>query len=371
MIHIRPEISSLPANSRDDPAPAEAKRLGIANPFKLNNNESPWPPFPDAVEAIQAHLEDLNWYPDPTYARLREALGEHHRIDPDRVVVGNGSHSLIRLLGLVLLTPDDAALVPSPAYPAHPVATRLMGAQVIYVPLSNGACDLQAMLAAVTPMTRLAFICSPHNPTGSVVCDEDVEAYLDQVPEHVVTVFDQAYQEFVSDPRSADGTRYLDRAKPVIVLRTFSKIYGLAGMRVGYGLTSSELSGALYRANEPFPLNQLAVEAAIASLGRQDIVCERNRLNAVERQKVLDAARRLGLGHTPTQANFVFLDVRRDSRAVSDALLRAGIMVRSGDVHGSPTWIRMTLGSPDQNDWFIQALEKTLHEIPEVRDPTR
>src|SRR5262249_4623283 len=151
-----------------DPAPAEARRLGIVEPLKLNNNEAPWAPFPDAIATIQEHLHELNWYPDPTYARLRQALGEHHRVDPECVVVGNGSHSLIRLLGLVLLTPDDEALIPSPAYPAHPVATRVMGARVVPVPLANGACDLGAMLAAVTPATRLAFICSPHNPTGSV-----------------------------------------------------------------------------------------------------------------------------------------------------------------------------------------------------------
>ena len=361
---VRQAIQTLP---RYKPG-VVAKRKLIApdgRPMaRLNANEGPWQPFPDALEAMAVALPDLNWYPDQSYADLKIALGEHYGQDPARFAVGSGSGSLIRVLTMVTLDPGDQALLPWPPYPAHGVAIHLMGAETVRVPLVDGTCDLEAMLDAITPRTRLALICSPHNPTGTIVTREAFEAYLERVPDHVVTLLDQAYQEYVTDPDAVDGFDYLDHPKPVIVFRTFSKIYGMAGIRSGYAAAGPELIAAMGRATETFSMNHLAVLASVASLRRQDLVRERAGLTVAERAKLLAALEARGLPTTRSEANFVWVDVSRNARAVSDALLARGIMVRSGEVHDAPSHLRITCGRPDENDAFIAALDAVLEEIP-------
>jgi histidinol-phosphate aminotransferase len=361
---IRPEVQSLLRYSPGAKAGEELRRLGLEKVAKLNSNEAPWEPFPEAVEAMQRALTRLNRYPDQSYCELREAIGEQYGVPAAQIAVGGGSGSLIKLLALVVLRGGDEVLIPYPPYPAHVVSAGIMGATVVRVPLADGACDLEALLELVTPQTRLAFICSPHNPSGGVVKRRDFEAYLERVPEHVLTVLDQAYQEFATDSQAVDGSVYLEAGKPLVVLRTFSKVYGLAGLRVGYGLSTPELSDAMRKAGETFAVSQLGVEAALASLRRPDLVRERVRANAEERQKLHQACDALGLEHTPSEGNFIFVDVRRDAKAVASALLRRGVMVRSGEVHDAPTSIRVTVGSPEENDAFLAALREVLAEVP-------
>jgi histidinol-phosphate aminotransferase len=336
---------------------------------RLNANEGPWQPFPDALEAMAAMLPHLNWYPDQTYSDLKAALAQHHGIDQANFVVGAGSGSLIRLLTMVLVEPGDEALMPWPPYPAHGVAVGLMGGVVVRVPLADGAADVDAMLAAITPRTRLALICSPHNPTGGVVTRAAFEAYLERVPSHVVTLLDQAYQEFVADENAVDGFDFLDREKPVVVFRTFSKVYGMAGVRAGYAAAGTELIEAMAKASETFPMSAVAAVAATASVARQDLVQERAARNAIERGKVRRALTERGIDFTPTEANFIWFDVKRSAKEVSDALLQRGIQVRSGEVHDAPSFIRMTFGRPEENDAFLVALDAVLIEVPETPVP--
>ena len=366
---IRPEIQSLPrykpgVKGKKTLVGPDGKRIA-----RLNANEGPWPPFPDALAAMQAALTESNWYPDLSYLDIKDALAELHGVDTARIVVGSGSAPLIRLLMLVLIRSGEEVLVPWPPYPAHGVAAHLHGGVVVRVPLREGACDMDAALAAITPRTRLALICSPHNPTGSVVGRRAFEDYLEHVPDHVVTVLDQAYQEFVTDPDAVDGRRYLEQAKPVVVFRTLSKVYGLAGIRTGYALATLELAEAMNKANETFSMSHLAVVASVASLKRQDLVRERVATIAAEREKLRRACDRLGLSYTPTEANFIWIEVRRSGKDVSDALLRRGFMVRSGEVHDSPRHIRVTIGRPDENDGLVAALGEVLSEIPEPAAP--
>jgi histidinol-phosphate aminotransferase len=362
---IRNEVLTLPRYK-----PGVKSKRSFVGPdgqriAKLNSNEGPWPPFPDALEAMAKALPELNWYPDQSYAELKGALAEVHHSEPDRIAVAAGSGSLIRLLAMVLIQPGDEVLIPWPPYPAHGVAVHLMGGIVIRVPLRDGAPDLDAALAAITPATRLALICSPHNPTGSAVSRSAFEAYLERVPDHVVTVLDQAYQEYVTDPEAVDGRHYVDGLKPVVVFRTFSKAYGLAGVRAGYSFAPVELTEALNKAAETFTMSHVAVAAALASLGRQDLVRERAASNAIERDKVRAALEERGFAPAPTQSNFIWFDVRRNAKAVSDALLQRGVMVRSGEVHDAPTSLRVTFGRPDENDRFVRALDEVLAELPE------
>jgi histidinol-phosphate aminotransferase len=365
-MRLRPEIERLPAY-RPGVEYAELVREAGGRPLvRLDNNEAPWPPFPEAMEAIQRAAADLHRYPDISCGGLLAALADHHEVPADRIVVGAGSVSLIRMLALVLLAPGDEVVVATPPYPAYGMAARLMGATVRGVAARDGEPDLDAMAAAVGPRTRIVFVATPHNPTGGIVRRRALEVYLDRVPDHVVTVLDQAYHEYVTDPDGPDGRRYLETGKPLIVLRTFSKVYGLAGLRIGYGFATAPLREALDRARENFPVTSLGQAAAIASLGRPDLVRERAQATTAERARLLALCRALGVACAPTQANFVFADVRRDADAVAAALRRRGVLVRSGRVHGAATWIRVTVGTPDDTARFAEALGETLSEVPEA-----
>jgi histidinol-phosphate aminotransferase len=365
---IRPEIQSLPGYKPG----VKAKRATVGPDGKplarLNANEGPYPPFPDAVAAMHAAVDEGNWYPDLSFYDFKAALAELHGVGMERIVVGSGSAPLIRLLMLVTLRSGDEVLYPWPPYPAHGVALHLHGGVAVRTPLRDGACDMEALLSRVTPSTRMALICSPHNPTGSVVTRRDFERYFARVPDHVVTVLDQAYQDFVTDRDAVDGLTYLDRGKPIVVFRTLSKVYGLAGVRSGYALASAELAEAMNKSNETFAMSSVAAAGSIASIKRQDLMRERVERIAAEREKLKRACDALGLAYTPTEANFIWIDVRRSAKDVADAMQRRGFMIRSGEVHDEPNFIRISVGRPEQNDGVIRALRETLAEVPEQRE---
>ena len=364
---IRPEVQSLPrykpvVKGKKQLVGADGKRIA-----RLNANEGPWPPFPEVVAAMEQAVREGNWYPDLSFYEVKEALSKLHGVDISRIVVGSGSAPIIRLLMLVTIRPGEDVLVPWPPYPAHGVGAHLHGGVVVKVPLdTDGACDMDGLLARVTDRTRVALICTPHNPTGSVVSRRAFEEYLARVPDHVVTVLDQAYQEFVTDSDAVDGRAYLDAPKPLVVFRTLSKVYGLAGVRSGYALATAEVAEAMNKSNETFAMSQIAVAATLAGLTRQDLVQERVAIIAAERAKLHRVCDALGLAHTPSQANFVWVDTRRDSKAVSDACLKRGFMIRSGDVHDAPQHVRVTIGRPEENDGFIAAFSAALQEVPET-----
>jgi histidinol-phosphate aminotransferase len=367
-MRVRPEIAALPpyrpGADHAEPAPGAGPPL-----VRLDNNEAPWPPFPEALRAIERAARDLNRYPEISCRGIVEALADFHQVPGDRVVVGSGSVSLIRTLALVLLSPGDEIVVTTPPYPAYGVAGALMGATVQRVPARSGAPDLEGMLARVGARTRLVFVASPHNPTGGVVNRRALEGYLERIPDHVVTVLDQAYHEYVTDPEYADGRAYLDAGKPLAVLRTFSKVYGLAGLRVGYAFATPALREAMERARENFPVSSLGQGAAIASLTRPDLVRERSQATAAERARLRGLCDTLGLAYTPSEGNFLFVDLRRDAKAVCAALRQRGVLVRSGDVHGAPTWVRVTVGSAEDTGRFDAALREALAAVPEAAAP--
>ena len=364
-MRVRPEIAALPPY-RPGTDHGELPRGAGEALVRLDNNEAPWPPFPEALDAIQRVAGGLNRYPEISCRDIVEALAAFHEVPVDGVVVGSGSVSLIRTLALVLLSPGDEIVVTTPPYPAYGVAGALMGANVQRVPAQGGAPDLEGMLARVGARTRLVFVASPHNPTGGIVRRRALEDYLARVPGHVVTVLDQAYLEYVTDPEYADGRQYLDAGKPLAVLRTFSKVYGLAGLRVGYGFATRELREVMERARENFPVSSLGQAAAVASLSRPDRVRERSQATATERARLRQLCDQLGLGYTPSEGNFLFVDVHREAKAMCAALRRRGVLVRSGDVHGAPTWMRVTVGGTEDIRRFVAALRESLAEVPEV-----
>jgi histidinol-phosphate aminotransferase len=363
---VRPEVDRLPAYKPGVKPEEELRRLGIAEPVQLNLNEGPWPPFPEAIEAMQRELANLNRYPDQAYPRLTAALAETYGVDPAQIIVGNGSGNIIRLFAQIVLNPDDEVLMAWPPYPNYAVTAALSGAEVVRIGLQDGAMDLRAALAAVSDRTRLVIIANPHNPTASIVPRGELERYFERVPAHVATLLDEAYFEFISEPGYPDTRAFLGAGKPLLGLRTFSKAYGLAGLRIGFGFATADIADALNRARETFIVSSLAAEAARVSLARQDLVRERVRMIVREREWLCRQCDGWGLTYTPCQANFLFVDTRRPAREVVHGMMRRGILIRAGELDGRATWVRITIGLPDENRKAAEALGAVLAEVPEA-----
>ncbi len=363
---VRPEVDSLPAYKPGIMPEEEMRRWGITELIRLNNNEEPWGPFPDAIAAMVGCMGSLNRYPDQGYRQLKTALAETYGVPAEQIIVGNGSSPLIRLLAQVVLREGDDVLFAWPPFPSYVLTTHVSAARVIRVPLNSGAMDLRAAVDQLGDRARLVIIANPHNPTGGLGPRDELEWYFENVPANVVTLLDEAYFEFVTEPGYPDTRHFLTAGKPLLGLRTFSKAYGLAGLRIGFGFATPEISLAMHKARDTFILSTLAAEAALASLKRQDLVQER--VQAIVEGRGWLAARcdELGLSYLPSQANFMCVDVRRDSKTVAAEMLKRGLWVRSGDVHDLPTWLRVTIGLPEENERFVQALAEILSIVPEL-----
>ncbi len=330
------------------------RELGIAKAIKLASNENPLGPSERACSVLNGNLSQLHRYPDGSGHALRSALAGRCQVAPDQVILGNGSDEIISLLARAFLAPQDEAVMASPTFIIYKMAVEGVQGKVIEVPLREGTHDLQAMARAVTSRTRLLFICNPNNPTGTMVSSEEVESFIFSIPEHVIVVFDEAYYEYVRSPAFPKSLRYLESGRHVITLRTFSKIYGLAGLRIGYGLTSLEIAGYLNQVRPPFNTNSLAQRAALAALEDEEHVRRSRELNAVEMEKMEKDLVNLGYHVFPSQANFLYIDLKQDGRFVFEQLLKKGIIVR----HIEGTMIRVTIGLPDENSQFLNALRE-------------
>ena len=364
---IRPALAAV--DPYEPGRPIEAVRLdtGIEEVVKLASNEGPFPPLPGAVEAVAEVAAGLRLYPDPGCWALRDALERHTRVPADRILPGNGVDSLIKLVCLAAVDRDDRVVMGWPGFPSWRQGALMMGGQVDAVPLlTTGANDLEAMLAASGPRTKLAVIVSPNNPTGAAVGADDLAGFLDRVPGHVLPVLDEAYFEYLP-AGSHDGVTLLRDGRPLAVTRTFSKVYGLAGLRVGYLMAQRELLAAIARVRNVFDVSAPAQAAAVATLAEADAhVPERVALNASQRARVADGLRALGLEPLPSEANFLFADLGSAARANAcfDELLRRGVIIRPARGFGAPTAIRVTIGWPDENDRLLEALADVLPSLP-------
>ncbi|HOM80324.1 MAG TPA: histidinol-phosphate transaminase [Armatimonadota bacterium] len=336
------------------------REYGITDIIKLASNENPYGPSPRVVEAMKKALDNVRLYPDGSCYALTKRLSEHLNVPTDHIVVGNGSDEIIHYLGIAYLEPGDEVVQAHPSFVRYEAAAILNGCQCIQVPLKDYTHDLDAMADAVTPRTKLLFITNPNNPTGTIVTRSAVDRLLDRIPERVLVVMDEAYYEYVEDPEYPDSLAYIREGRNVISLRTFSKIFALAGLRVGYGIARPEIIWAIHQVREPFNVNSIAQVGAIACLDDPDQVERGRRVNRDGRTYLYAVCERLGLPYVPSQANFVFIDVKADSRVVFQELLRRGVIVRTGDIFGHPTHLRVTVGTPEENARFVRALEEVL-----------
>jgi len=336
------------------------RELGLTEIVKLASNENPLGPSPKALAAMQAVLPDLALYPDGSGYRLKNALAANYGVTPEQITLGNGSNEILELLARAFLTPGLETVYSQHAFAVYPLVTQAVGAQGVAVPAVNYGHDLAAMAAAVTEQTRLVFIANPNNPTGTLLAQEPVRSFVKALPAQVICVLDEAYYEFVGHTAEQDSVRWLADCPNLIISRTFSKAYGLAGLRVGYGLSSPELADILNRVRQPFNNNSLALAAAEAALGDDGHLQRTVANNAAGMQQLTDGFKAMGLEWIPSAANFVSVHLKRDAAPVYAALLRQGVIVRPVANYGLPQHVRVSIGTPDENSRFLAALAAVL-----------
>jgi len=317
-------------------------------------------PSPKAVEAIRQAAGDVWLYPDNDCYHLRAALSEKLGLPGAQILLGHGSDELIHNIGLAFLSPGDEVMMCSGPFSQYEFTAKLMDGIPIYIPMREFRYDTAAMAQRMSPRTKVVFIGNPNNPTGTVVTRQELVELLEALPDSTILVMDEAYYEYVDDPDYPDALALVRDGRRAIVLRTFSKIYGLAGLRIGYGATTPELADALERVREPFNVSSVAQAAALASLQDGDQVERTRALNEEAKDYFYREFERLGLEYTPSYANFVWVDLGRECRPVFTELLKRGLIVRTGDAFGEPTHIRVTTGTPHQNQRFVAALEEAL-----------
>jgi histidinol-phosphate aminotransferase len=347
---IRPALDGLVPYEPGKPAETVQRELGLERVVKLASNEGPFGPFPEAVEAIARALSESNRYPDGGCYRLRQALAQRHGIAFEELVVAAGADAVIGYACQAALDPGDEVVTPWPSFPSYVLDPLKLAAVPVRVPLRDGRVDVDALLAAVTERTKLAFIPTVNNPTGTMLVRADLERFLDAVPDHVLTIVDEAYFEYVDDPSFPDAIEEaVKRGRRVLALRTFSKIYGLAGLRVGYGVGPASLITAIHKVRRAFDVTTPAQEAALASLEEAAELARRRAANR-ESMAMLDALlREHGFEPiAPAAGNFLFVDVGTDAAALNEALLRRGVIVRPMGSFGAPSALRITAGTPEE-----------------------
>jgi histidinol-phosphate aminotransferase len=365
-------VSGLFRHAIDDLVPYEPgkpveevqRELGLDRVVKLASNEGPFPPFPAALVAIDRAAHDLNRYPDGGAWALRAALAERHNVSLDEVIVGAGADGVIDLLSQATLDPGDEIVCGWPSFPSYVLDAAKLGAVSVKVPLRDHTYDLDAMLEAIGPRTKLVYVCHPNNPTGTSNGRAELASFLDRIPPHVLVVLDQAYFEYIDDPDYADGIdEHYAAGRRVVVLRTFSKIYGLAGERVGYGIAPKDVVAATSKVRRAFDVSATAQVAARASIGDENEIARRRTENARGRARLEASLREHGLDPVgPAIGNFVYAEVG-DGRAIYEQLLRLGVIVRPLAGFGAPGAIRVSVGTEEENAIFAGALGQVLSGV--------
>jgi histidinol-phosphate aminotransferase len=354
-----PQLRDLAVYEPGKPIEETAHELGVEPDaiIKLASNENPLGPSPKAIQEMRVALENAHLYPDGSGFYLRKAIAAKLGVAPDNVILGNGSNEVIEFLGHALVSPGDDVITFEYAFIVYKLLATCFGARTIEVPAPNFEQDLEAMLNAITPKTRLIFIPNPNNPTGTLISQREIDSFMSRIPENIIVVFDEAYFEFLDDP--PDTLKYIRERRNVVVLRTFSKIHGLAGLRVGYGIARVDLIAVLHKTRQPFNVNSIAHAGALVALN--------DKAHQRETKRVVDEGRaylhakfaEMKIQFVPGVANFVMVNVG-DGLPVFDQLLKRNIIVRPLKGYGLPEWVRISVGTMQQNEKCIAALREVI-----------
>ena len=360
-LSLNPALQTLPVYQPGRPVEEVARELSLPaeSIIKLASNENPLGPSPAALAAMEKALRNLHLYPDGNAFYLKQKLAAKLGVQPDNLILGNGSNEIIEFVGHALMKPGAEVVVSQYCFAVYPIVAHLFGAKLISVPATNFGHDLPAMLKAVTPSTKVTFVANPNNPTGTLAPPEEVVRLADQIPEGVLLVMDEAYIDFLEEP--VDLLPLLRaREKPnLLLMRTFSKIFGLAGLRLGYGIGHPELIAALEKVRQPFNINSIAQAGALAALDDQAHLARTRANNTSGLDYLQNAFRQLGLEFIPSHANFVLVRVG-DGQRVCEEMQKLGVITRPMGGYQLPEWIRITVGTPEQNDRCMAALRKAL-----------
>lgn len=356
----RSEIFNLKPYVAGKPIDEVRRELGLEDIIKLASNENSLGPSPKAVQAIQKTVQDLHIYPDSSSYHLKKKLSELTNQDENGIILGNGSDELLKLIAETFLNRDDEVIFADPSFVEYEFTATIMGAINHKVLVKDFGHDLSTMKDTITDKTKIVYICNPNNPTGTIVTEKELDKFMEQIPEDILIVFDEAYFEYADSPEFVSGIKYINAGKNVVVLRTFSKIYGLAGLRIGYGLTSPEIAAAIERVTEPFNVNLLAQVGALAAIDDQEHVEKSYQMNKEGKEYLYKEFEAMGLKYIKTDANFIFLDTGKDCQEIFNKLLKLGVIIRTGDIFGYPTYIRVTIGNMEENQRFIASLAQVL-----------
>ncbi|MCL2831258.1 MAG: histidinol-phosphate transaminase [Betaproteobacteria bacterium] len=354
-----PYVRAISPYQPGKPITEVAREIGIPveGIIKLASNENPLGMSPKARKAVEGAIAGLQRYPDDY--DLKHALAVHTGLPMEQIVLGNGSNDILDLIARVFLAPGSSAVCAQYAFAVYPLATMTTGAEIIVVPARDFGHDLDAMRAVLRPDTRLVWIANPNNPTGTLLPHQEVHDFIAALPPDVIVVLDEAYNEYLAPADRAFTGGWLAEFPNLLIIRTFSKIYGLAGLRIGYGIASAEIVGLMNRIRQPFNCNNLALAAAVAALEDYDFLAESFAVNQAGMTKITAALKRLGLDYIPPHGNFITFRLK-DARGINEKLLQQGVIVRPLAGYGMPDWLRVTIGTEAENTRFLAALEEAL-----------
>ncbi|NJN51028.1 MAG: histidinol-phosphate transaminase [Gammaproteobacteria bacterium] len=355
-----PDVLTLQPYQPGKPVEELTRELGITDIVKLASNENPRGPGRAVQMALSQAGQSLSRYPDGSGYRLKQKLSAHLGVSTTALSLGNGSNDVLELLARIALTRGAQAIVSAHAFVVYPLAVIANGGRLVTVPARQWGCDLDAMAAAITDETRLIFIANPNNPTGTWVARTALTTFLDRVPDHVLVVLDEAYFEYVEEAEFPDGVSLLPRYPNLVVTRTFSKIHGLAALRVGYAVSDPAIADVLNRVRQPFNVSSIGLECAEAALGDHEFVKQSREINREGMKQLTSGLTQLGVSYIPSVGNFLAIDLGRPARATYDALLRAGVIVRPIAGYDMPNHLRVTVGLAAENARFLDALAQVL-----------
>jgi histidinol-phosphate aminotransferase len=354
MIHTPEHIKSINPYVPGKPIEELERELGITGSIKLASNENPNGPSPLAINALRKGMNDLNRYPDGSCYYLRQALSESLQVKSEEIIFGNGSNEIIELAVRTFLVPGDEAIMAHPSFVVYSTIVQAVQGKNIMVPLKDWRHDLEEMASRITKKTKIVFIANPNNPTGTINTRAEMNAFMGIIPDRVLVVVDEAYYEYVTDPEYADSMNYYSKGRDILILRTFSKIYGLAGLRIGYGIAGSEIVTGMNRVRQPFNINSLAQKAAVAALRDEKHLAKTKLVNEKGKKYLYKELTALKIDYIPTDANFIYIHLKdKTAHQIYDSLLKKGVIIRPMGNNA----IRVTIGLPDENKRFIEAMK--------------